>query len=133
MVPITDVYVTNKPNSLSFRLNKGRFKDNMSHSYKVGPKNQNWDSFIFVADYNKSLPDLAMWVSKFETSFFEKEGSSWATGWNDVVRTINSVCTKNGSKVSFLRLSCHGNVGVFALGNSIFSVKNYDKWKPQVQ
>jgi hypothetical protein len=104
----------------------------MAFSYLAGPRGQKWDSFVFVAAYNKPLQNVAMLVSRIEYGLFEKSGADWVTCWADVSRVVQTVCSKNGSKVSFLRISCHGNAGVFAVGTSIFSVKNASKWKPEV-
>lgn len=103
----------------------------MGYSFVAGPKGQRWDSFNFVSK-QKSLLDIAMLISKFEMDSFETGGSQWAGSWNEIAETIRTTCNANRSRVAFLRLSCHGNVGTFRMGNSVFTDTNAQEWEPVV-
>jgi len=105
----------------------------MSYSYTAGPRGEKWESFTFVSSGKKgtNVHDLALLFSKLEYDLFEN-GSEWAGSWEDVAKSIKSKCNANQSKVGYLRLSCHGNDGVFVMGKSIFAISNMDKWTPHV-
>lgn len=103
----------------------------MTEKYKAGPNGQKWENFIFIADYKKSTIDLPMIISKLTFDMFEG-GSTWAKNWNDICKMIEKTCGKNESKIGFLRISCHGNTGIFAVGNSVFTVSNSKMWIPAV-
>lgn len=103
----------------------------MGYSFKSANDGRQWESFSFVSKA-KDRFDLAMLWSKMEIDLFETGGSEWAGSWDDVASCISRRCRKNNSRVAFLRLSCHGNVGAFAMGNSIFVESNKDKWMPIV-
>lgn len=100
--------------------------------FTAGTMGKRWAHFIFVADYQKTIPDIAMVVSKFSFDRFDR-GSKWATSWNDVVHSVKTLCEKEKCKVALFRLSCHGNQNGFKLGSSVFTEKNKDKWKPEVE
>jgi hypothetical protein len=103
----------------------------LGFSYVAGPQGQRWDSFSFVSTMKHPL-DLAMLWSKFELDSFEPGGSEWANSWNDVAVSIRTRCQQNKSKVAFLRLSCHGNVGLFRMGKTLFLESNASSWSPIV-
>ena len=103
----------------------------MAYSYVAGPSGQRWESFSFVSTMKSPL-DIAMLISKFEMDNFESGGSEWADSWGTVAKSIRARCDSNKSRVGFLRLSCHGNVGVFRMGSSIFAESNSSLWTPVV-
>lgn len=103
----------------------------MGYSFTAGPKRERWDSFNFVSTRSNWL-DLAMTISKFEMDNFEPGGSEWADSWEAVARSIARTCAANGSRVAQLRLSCHGNVGRFKMGRTLFTEENAAKWTPVV-
>lgn len=103
----------------------------MGYTYVAGPQGQRWESFSFVSTMKNAL-DLAMLFSKFEMDSFEPGGSEWADSWDDIARAIRSRCERNKSRVGFLRLSCHGNIGAFKMGKSVFTEANAARWTPVV-
>jgi hypothetical protein len=103
----------------------------MGYTYVAGPKGDRWESFNFVSTMTNPL-DLAILYSKFELDSFEPGGSAWAASWGDVACEIRDRCEANGSRVGFLRLSCHGNTGAFKMGRSVFTEANVAKWRPVV-
>ena len=103
----------------------------MGYSFVAGPRGQRWDSFSFVSSMKNPL-DIAMLFSKFELDNFEPGGSEWANSWDEIASSIKKTCERNKSRVAFLRLSCHGNVGAFRMGKSVFTENNSSKWGPVV-
>jgi hypothetical protein len=103
----------------------------MAYSYIAGPSGKRWESFNFVSNMKSPL-DIAMLISKLEMDSFEMGGSEWAGSWGAVANSIRTRCDSNQSQVGFLRLSCHGNVGIFRMGNSIFAESNASQWTPIV-
>lgn len=103
----------------------------MGYSYVAGPRGQRWESFSFVSTMKNPL-DLAMLFSKFEIDSFETGGSEWANSWDDIAKAIRTRCDANKSRVGFLRLSCHGNIGAFKMGKSVFTESNSARWTPIV-
>ncbi len=103
----------------------------MGYSFTAGPKRQRWDSFNFVST-KKNFLDIAMSTAKSEMDDFEPGGSEWADSWEDIAKTIARTCTVNRSRVAFLRMSCHGNVGQFRMGKTLFLEKNAHEWAPIV-
>ncbi len=104
----------------------------MGYTFTGGPRGQKWEMFNFVSERAKGSLDLAMLISKFEVDNFEPGGAQWAGSWQDIDLAIRNKCDASNSKVGFLRMSCHGNVGYFRMGRSEFHMSNADRWGPVV-